>query len=167
MHKLLIGLSMLAILFPPITAGAATGWVTDPEALRDMAQVRQVTAKYHNVETALADGYIPVSPCEQLPGVGAMGIHYLNPALALDLAIDPLTPEVLLYVPSGAGLRLVGVEYFVASVGQPAPRVLGQTFDGPMAGHSPGMPEHYDLHAWVWQSNPDGLFAAWNPSVSC
>jgi hypothetical protein len=29
------------------------------------------------------------------------------------------------------------------------------------------MPEHYDLHAWVWQANPAGMFAAWNPTVSC
>ena len=166
MRKLLIGISLLAMLLIPAGVGAATG-TTDSDSLQQIAQVRQATAKYHNVEQALNDGYIPVSGCEAIPGVGAMGIHYLNPALASDLTIDPLAPEVLLYVPSGKGLRLVGVEYFVASVGQPAPTVLGRTFDGPMAGHGPGMPEHYDLHAWVWQANPEGMFAAWNPSLSC
>ncbi len=23
------------------------------------------------------------------------------------------------------------------------------------------------LHVWVWQENPSGLFADWNPSVKC
>ena len=166
MRKVFIGVSLFAMLLIPVGAGAVPGG-TDSDTLRQLAQVRQATAKYHDVGQALADGYIPVSGCEALPGVGAMGIHYLNPGLASDLTVDPLAPEVLLYAPSGDGLRLVGVEYFVAHAGQPAPRVLGQTFDGPMAGHSPGMPAHYDLHAWVWQANPAGLFAAWNPHVSC
>ena len=123
MRKLLVGISLLAMLFAAAGAQAAPG-VTDSDALQGLAQVRQATAKYHDVNQALADGYIPVSPCEALPGAGAMGIHYLNPALASDLAIDPLAPEILLYAPSGNGLRLVGVEYFVAYVGQPAPSVL-------------------------------------------
>ncbi len=166
MRKLLIGISLFAMLLVPVAAPAATG-TTDSDKLQQIAQVRQATAKYHDVEQALADGYIPVSGCEAISGGGAMGIHYLNPRLASDLSVDALTPEVLLYAPTGDGLRLVGVEYFVANAGQPAPSVVGQTFDGPMHGHSPGMPEHYDLHVWAWQANPNGLFAAWNPSVSC
>ena len=45
--------------------------------------------------------------------------------------------------------------------------VLGQTFDGPMPGHNPQMPWHYDLHAWVVESNPAGTFSMFNPSISC
>ena len=147
-------------------ANAASG-VTDSGTLHGLAQVRQATTKYHDVNQALADGYVPVTGCVQLPGVGVMGIHYLNSKLASDMTIDPLRPEQLLYVPSPDGPRLVGVEYFEAYVGQPAPSVFGQTFNGPMAGHSPGMPWHYDLHTWVWQANPAGTFAQWNPSLSC
>jgi hypothetical protein len=40
-------------------------------------------------------------------------------------------------------------------------------FDGPMPGHAPDMPVHYDLHAWMYEANPDGLFKMWNPSVTC
>jgi hypothetical protein len=29
------------------------------------------------------------------------------------------------------------------------------------------MPVHYDLHVWLFDSNPAGVFAAWNPSVDC
>jgi len=62
----------------------------------------------------------------------------------------------------------VAVEYFGdAGAGAMAPRLYGQTFDGPMAGHHPGMGVHYDLHVWVWQDNPSGTFAQFNPDVSC
>jgi hypothetical protein len=36
-----------------------------------------------------------------------------------------------------------------------------------MEGHEPGMPIHYDLHAWVWKHNPSGDFAQFNPEVAC
>lgn len=55
----------------------------------------------------------------------------------------------------------------MANAGQPHPSLFGRAFDGPMAGHSPGMPEHHDLHAWIWQGNPNGVIARWNPTVRC
>jgi hypothetical protein len=36
-----------------------------------------------------------------------------------------------------------------------------------MPGHEPGMPVHYDLHAWVYLDNPLGELAVWNPNVTC
>ena len=36
-----------------------------------------------------------------------------------------------------------------------------------MPGHNPQMPWHYDLHVWFWEDNPDGLFAPFNPALSC
>ncbi len=48
-----------------------------------------------------------------------------------------------------------------------APQVLGHTFQGPMPGHEPGMPWHYDLHVWVWSKNPSGDFAQFNSSLAC
>ncbi len=167
MRTLLISLTAIIGLLAPLTALAATGGVTDPNVLRQLAAVREATTKYHDVKQAEADGYIPVSECVQVPGLGTMGIHYLNPGLASDLDMDPLAPELLLYVPSRDGLRLVAVEYFVANVGQPEPSLFGHALDGPMAGHAPGMPKHYDLHVWVWQANPNGIFAQWNPTVRC
>jgi hypothetical protein len=143
-------------------AGAATA-----PGNSDLASVRAATAKYHDVDVALADGYVPVSDCEELPGVGAMGIHYLNPQLASDLTVTATQPEVLLYMPTENGLKLVAVEYFEAAVGQPTPSVLGRNFDGPMPGHNENMPTHYDLHLWVWKNNPAGVATAWNPALSC
>ncbi len=47
------------------------------------------------------------------------------------------------------------------------PELFGKKFDGPMPGHGPGMPVHYDLHAYIWTTNPAGTLATWNPEVSC
>jgi hypothetical protein len=66
-----------------------------------------------------------------------------------------------------------GFEECVRRFGTPAltdndrPSNLGHAFDGPMPGHEPGIPVHYDLHAWVWRHNPAGGFAAWNSNVHC
>ena len=82
---------------------------------------------------------------------------------------DPRRPEVLLYerAPDG-GFRLTGAEYYVeATRTAAAPVLLGQTFQGPMPAHHPGMQELYDLHAWLWKPNPAGTFAEWSRRVSC
>lgn len=174
-------LAMAALLVGVTTTFASAG------VQAQLAQVRQATAKYHDVNAAIADGYVQASPCVEMPGQGAMGIHFLNPALAQDLSSDPLQPELLLYFPGPNGhLRLVGVEYFAPALTMtsegpapwfsteppsnffnPAPSVLGHTFDGPMAGHDPSMPWHYDLHVWIWQANPSGTFSQYNPNLSC
>jgi hypothetical protein len=45
--------------------------------------------------------------------------------------------------------------------------MFGRAFDGPMAGHGPDQPPHYDLHVWTWRVKPAGLFAAYNPNLIC
>jgi type II secretory pathway pseudopilin PulG len=154
---------------------------------------KAASARYQSVQQALNDGYSGEGePCVQAPpppgASGAMGIHYVNHALTRDLEIDAAQPEILLYLPGEDGkLELVGVEYFAPALANtaqgpqpwfeatpppggffnPAPSVLGQTFDGPMPGHNPEMPWHYDLHVWFWEGNPAGLFAPFNPALSC
>jgi hypothetical protein len=169
MKKILLLFMVAGLMLASLTTivMAAPGGVTDSDDLKDLAKARRATAKYHDVDTALADGYVSTVACVEVPGLGGMGIHYVNFGLAADLTVDPLTPEILLYVPTAEGMKLVGVEYFVAYVGQPAPILFGQSMDGPMPGHEPGQPEHYDLHVWLWQGNPDGIFAEFNPNVSC
>lgn len=157
------------------------------------AGVKQATAAFHDVGRAVAAGYLApdAGACVASPA-GGMGTHAVNPTLAGDQLIDPLRPEVLLYEPKhDGGFKLVGVEYFMAvlvrntATGQvspwfadtpwpaeyevvtPRPSAFGQAFDGPMPGHEPGMPWHYDLHVWTWAPNPSGDFAMFNPRVSC
>jgi hypothetical protein len=139
-----------------------------------LAAVRNATARYHDVDKAIADGYMPPEPagCNAVPGLGVMGIHSANLGLLMDQTVDPLRPEVLLYLPKkGGGFTLIGVEYMVPISGPndqlPRPSLLGQDFQGPMAGHEPGMPWHYDLHVWAWSPNPAGTFAQFNPRLSC
>jgi len=111
---------------------------------------------------------------------------------AVGIGSDPLKFEALLYAPDDTGaLKLVAVEWIVRSVDQtdadpntnpqPQPQLFGQAFDGPMWGHEPWkdspylsdtgrtewMPIHYELHAWIWKSNPNGVFEGFNPNVSC
>jgi hypothetical protein len=138
----------------------------------DLQAVRAATAKYHSVDQAIADGYVAASGCESSP-MGAMGIHFFNPA-RVGGPIDPLRPQVLLYLPRADGsLQLVGVEYFKPDADQnkatddDRPFLFGQGFQGPMDGHNPQMPIHYDLHVWVHEQNPNGVFAQWNPALQC
>ncbi|MDV3222488.1 hypothetical protein [Intrasporangium sp.] len=132
-----------------------------------VAQIRQAVDPYTDVEVAIGDGYVPVSGCE-VSDEGGMGIHYLNPALAGSFEVDPAHPTILLYGPDGeGGLRLLGAEWWQANIGQERPQLGGQPFDGPMPGHGPDMPEHYDLHVWTHVANPAGVFAPWNARVTC
>lgn len=132
----------------------------------ELAEVRAATAKYHDVEAALADGYIDTEIC-----VPEMGVHYVNVDL-LDDELDATSPEILVYAPRNNGsLKLVAVEYGSLEGEDPEGGVFaehielfGQEFDRPINGFGPWYPT---LHAWVWQANPDGMFAKHNPNVSC
>lgn len=139
----------------------------------DLARALLGTARFHSVQQAEAAGYAAASPCVASPA-GGMGIHYENAALMADPALDPARPEVLVYEPKANGrLRLVALEYWLQdadgslATSDDRPSLFGQPFDGPMPGHSPVMPVHYDLHVWLWQPNPSGFFSQWNPRVSC
>jgi hypothetical protein len=146
----------------------------DGSLSKEQQAVRVAVAKYHSFEQAERDGYtVEGEPCIASPA-GTMGIHAINPALLMNDAIDPLRPEILLYVPKDNGkLELIGVEYWKADADQSLatdgdrPSLFGRGFDGPMPGHNPQMPVHYDLHVWVAEENPSGVFALFNPAISC
>jgi hypothetical protein len=171
MNPLIRRVTLAVTVTAALTGTALASTASGVEQKDSLAVVRQVTAKYHDVGAALADGYVPASDCVAGPA-GTMGIHYLKPAL-LGQPVDLRHPALLLYVPGDDGPELVGVEYFKADADQDLttdddrPSLLGQEFDGPMEGHGGGMPRHYDLHVWVWQHNPAGMFAEFNPAVSC
>lgn len=136
-----------------------------------LATMRRDLSRFRDVGVALLAGYVPVSPCETSPE-GGMGVHYLNPALVG--STDPAAPAVLLYEPTAdGGATLLGAEWFAVDADQDLgtdadrPSLLGRPFDGPMLGHSPTMPVHYDLHVWLYEANPNGVFAPWNPRVGC
>ena len=126
--------------------------------------VRQATARFQSTTQAARAGYEPHGPCVEVPGLGAMGYHWINEGLVDDV-FDPLRPEALLYVPGRGGqLRLVGVEYIVADIGQDPPMFGDQPFD---VNGTPMPFAHWSLHVWLYEANPLGMFEPFNPDVSC
>jgi hypothetical protein len=131
---------------------------------RDVARVRAATERFKTVATALAAGYVATDRCVQHPTHGVMGLHYKNPALR-DAKPELEQPEILLYerLPDGT-LRLNGVEYVVpltAWTQAEPPVLLGQQMRREEA---QGI---WYLHAWIWERNPSGIFADWNPRAQC
>ena len=180
MHRtsaVLLAAALTALTGAPATAHAGEDHGGEHEQVHSragagqpMAKVKRDLSRFKDVGVAMAEGYLPVSPCETSPE-GGMGYHFLNP---LHVGADPTAPSVLLYEPEADGsLHLAGVEWFVPDADQDLatagdrPSLWGRGFDGPMAGHGPGMPVHYDLHVWLYEANPRGVFEPWNPRVSC
>ena len=135
-----------------------------PTAVRldsDLAKaVRAATARFHSKAEAATAGYAEASPCVAVPGAGGMGHHWVNMPL-VDPVFDAANPESLLYDLEG---KLVGVEYIVVNAGQTAPTFGGQAFD---VGGAPLPVPHWTLHVWLFEANSSGLFAPFNPAVSC
>ncbi|MDP8932514.1 MAG: hypothetical protein M3O70_29185 [Actinomycetota bacterium] len=165
------GVAVAGVLLGQLAA-VAEGERSDRSRTRELARLKQVTAAYHNDALAIAGEYEATDQCvasEQ----GGMGYHYAKVEW-IDEFIDQNQPEALLYAPAEKGTRkLTGIEYVKVDADQNVntdddrPSLFGQPFDGPMPGHEPGMPVHYDLHVWVWRTNPQGVFAQWNPRVTC
>jgi hypothetical protein len=124
---------------------------------------------------------------------GAMGLHYVRKDLigitppssgqrvsGTKIHTDFLHPSMLVYEPEADGsVRLVAVENLVF---QSAWRSAGHSDAPTFHGHKyvllqddPKTPvdeahnfePHYELHVWLYRPNPKGLFAEFNPKVTC
>lgn len=143
----------------------------------DLARARSATARYHRHQLAVDGGFaeeladLQGRTCIEDPGgTGAMGTHWVNLGEVLDGEIDATEPEMLLYDMSQPEPRLLGVEYvvFVADwEGSEPPELFGHQFRLVEEGNWYGLPDFYELHAWIWYDNPSGMFEDWNPRVSC
>ena len=151
----------------------ASGDVAPVTDEKHLAALRQVTAQFHSLDAAKEAGYsTQITPCWAHHSAGAMGYHYGNTNL-FDATVDLLQPEVVIYEPQAGGrMRLVGMEYIVPIAAWQAaghdlnnptdvPQLLGQNYTR----HS--FLPIFKLHIWLWQNNPSGTFADWNPKVSC
>lgn len=152
--------ALAGLLLLPILAGTAFA----AEAANPLAAaVAKADARFTDVAAAKAEGYGPI-PCTSGVDGGAMGIHYVNPAL-IDEKVEIGHPEAVMYEPGADGkLTLVGVEY-IANKGPAA--LGGQLFSFTNAPNRYGLPAFYELHVWAWKANPTGTFADMNPNVSC
>jgi hypothetical protein len=124
--------------------------------------------------------------------LGAMGVHYFRPDL-LGITAPPnprvngdgvhtdfRKPAILIYEPQADGsLQLVAVENLVfEKAWKAAGHTRPPTFQGvsyQRMADDPATPvdeahafePHYDLHVWLFRENPNGVFAQFNPNVTC
>lgn len=157
-------------IFGLATPGRASQDAPPPATL--VEAVRQATEPFQDVEEATAAGYAEMFGCVSGPQEGAMGIHYLNGALVGDGELTPDHPEALLYRVKDGQQQFLGVEYIVLADAWHAnheapPSLLGQLFHYVGSPNRYGNPPFYELHVWVGHENPHGMFADWNPTVTC
>jgi len=171
---------LAAMVLPLAIAGYA---IADSGGRSDAAKAQSATARYHDLQVALDDGYSILPATTTTPtvvatdgcaasaaGLGAMGVHYLK-AGQPDESLDAQSPEVLVYEPQANGRsKLVALEYVVASPGppSPAPSLFGEEFSWTnLAPYGAPAVNVWTLHAWIWAPNPSGLLLPWNPRVTC
>jgi hypothetical protein len=170
--SLLALLCGLAVASLPAASALAAG--TD-ESSPLIEKVRHATARFLNINAALAEGWVPATPCVSGPDTGAMGVHLVLPPRLDDAVLEATQPEALIYEPTASGaMRLVGVEYIVKAgvwaLHNPPPAV--PALEGNLLNYvgEPnrfGLPAFYELHVWAWEHNPRGSFADWNTQVTC
>ena len=124
--------------------------------------------------------------------LGAMGIHYFRPDL-LGITAPPSPkvdgngthtdfrkPSILIYEPQADGsVQLVAVENLVFAASWRAagntkpPTFHGVPWDSMVDDPKTELDEahmfapHFDRHVWIYRDNPSGVFAQFNPKVSC
>jgi hypothetical protein len=126
------------------------------------------------------------------PELGGMGIHYIrmdllgvagppNPRVnGTGTHTDFRKPAILIYEPQADGsLKLVAVENLVfekawkAAGNERPPSYQGVAYDHMVDDPATKLDEahmfepHYDRHVWLYRDNPNGMFAPFNPNVTC
>ena len=147
---------------------------------RQLARVKSKTSEFRSLHEAKEDGYgqppapAPLHECiSSFDNSGAMGFHFINGAL-LNGKVDAGHPPVLVYAPDKDGkLRLAALEYVIfkdawdAAHPGKTPMLFGQMFMTTGFPNRFGIPAFYSLHVWLFKTNPAGMFAPFNPNVSC
>jgi hypothetical protein len=139
---------------------AGKGKKPPPIAVLQLDEVRNANARYLDEQKALDDGFVDIGLF--MPN---MGWHYRK-LDRVDGRIDLQKPEFLVYAddPCGGKRKLVAVEYVMPLENSPR---------RPPNGYF-GFADEWDrnetfglwtLHAWLYEYNPDGVFAAFNPRV--
>ena len=158
-----------------------------------LEELRLAMEPYRDVERALSDGYVPDfrMTCEtpahmgRPAELGTMGIHYFRPDLLgitedetrVDVRgthTDFMEPAVLVYEPQeDESLELVAIANLVSRGAWEAegnvvpPTFHGTPFHLTEANPASYVEAHYDRHIWLFRDNPRGVFAQYNPNVTC
>jgi hypothetical protein len=132
---------------------------------KELAQARNATARYHDIDAAYADGYVDADFF--LAGVGC---HLINLGY-LDGFFELTRPELLIYKDCSPGqggkAELRSIEYVTLCGGPPACTLPPP--DGFSGSDDVWTPftdgSLWTLHVWVWRNNPDGIFVKVNPRI--
>lgn len=175
-HGLMAGYAVLVIAgcsrgsspapsVPPTAARLANE--QRPEVVAGLARIRQVTAPYALLDSAVASGYPrDVAQCiDHYTHNSAMGFHHVNRA-HVDDRVDVDHPEILLYERTADGrYALTAVEYIVPFRVWPRDSIPPTLFGLPM--NQELTLQIWYMHVWAWKENPFGLFADWHPDIRC
>jgi hypothetical protein len=197
MFKVAIGLaaasaSALLLANPPQTAASAEEPTLDQVRA---ATERFQDANVALAEGYIRDPSDTCDSAEMMgkpASLGAMGIHYFRPdMLGISGPPNPRVdgngthtdfnkPAILIYEPQADGsLQLVAVENLVfqkswhAAGNTKPPSFHGVEWDtmqddpGTEIDEAHMFEPHYDRHVWLYRDNPNGVFAQFNPNVSC
>lgn len=154
-------LILALIVFSSIISSPAAGQANFSSDLNaELARARAATAKYHQIDRAEADGYVPLNFCES-----AEGCHWVNFSL-LDCNFDVTQPEILIYAPdkNGTPRHLVSVEY-VQPLSCSATPPEGFTGSDDVWRQDEEGFNLWEVSAWIWLNNPHGMFVQHNPRI--
>jgi len=171
--KYLVSIGIAAAAVAVATFAVPTA-ATAHDVAADIEKVRAATAKYNDINVALADGYVPAPPGDCItaakeglpPQWGGMGIHYINPKMLKISGAEPKVagdsthtdfsnPAILLYEPRADGtMKLVGAENLVflhawqKAGNQAAPTFAGRSYDfmADNAGTEHDEAHHFEPH---------------------
>ena len=136
----------------PNVSYAAKGTSQASLPQEELALAKRAAGRYHDIKQAIADGYTDTGIV--LPN---MGRHFINQGL-VDDTFEAGRPELLVYSPDSS--RLLAIEYATPLTDTPP-----EGFRGSADTWVPFGGVFWTLHAWVWETNPDGVFNPTNSRV--
>lgn len=188
----LTGVIALAILAVPVTAQVATIPAAELDAIRAATEKYvDVDAAIADGYVLPMEMCVMSADEGQPAQLGGMGLHYVRPDLLGITAQEPRVngvgthtdfnrPSVLIYQPMPDGSqKLVAIENLVwakawrAAGNHDAPSFHGHDYyymhDNPETevDEAHGFEPHYELHFWLYEDNPLGMFSPFNPRVNC
>jgi hypothetical protein len=163
-----VGLISAAILSGAGLAGPAQadGSALSADTNKELAQARRATARYHDIDTAYAEGYVDIG--FYLAGVGC---HLMNFGY-LDGYFEVTEPELLIYKDCSPGqggeAEFRAIEYVTLCGGPPSCTLPApEGFSGSDDVWTPFTDGSlWTLHVWTWRNNPDGIFVKLNPRIT-
>jgi hypothetical protein len=141
--------------------------VEPPSFIDELETAWEALTPYYSGADAEENGYTNTEKCISTDD-GAYGVPFVNTDYA---GTDLQKPGILTYrLTSSWTYNLMSAEWYVpADSTDSPPSMFGKAFRGPMDGHSPEseQPAHYGLHVWLFNANPNGMFARYNPTINC